>query len=432
MGFFTFVGVAVVALGLIAAGVIGLKIWKGDKNTEKAQQALEAFYTPPNALPDKPGVIIRSEPLDNVTVEGGQGYRVLYTTTTANGSIAAVSGMVFIPTAAQSGDRKVLAWAHGTVGLAPQCAPSRTDNPVSAMTDFLPLAMQQGWVVTATDYLGLGTPGPKTFLIGTQEAADVVNSVRAARQMPGAQAGTDWAVWGHSQGGNSSLWTGDLASKIAPELHLKAVGAAAPAAKLLTLVEQVWSTVTGWVIGGEAAVSFTDYYGGTAFTDSLTSSGQRSLASSDDECIIQSAIESKARDALGQQFFTSNPIENPAWVRAAQEQTPTPPADVPVFVAVGTADSVVAPGSNAQLQEQWCKAGTDLTMLWLGGLDHVPTAGAAGPSYIEWAANRFAGKPATRNCQFPPAVTPLPDVTPSASVKEQAKALPTPSALDTQ
>jgi len=62
-----------------------------------------------------------------------------------------------------------------------------------------------------------------------------VNAVRAACQAPGADAGTRWAVWGHSQGGHAALWTGALAAQLAPELTLIGVAAAAPAAELLAL-----------------------------------------------------------------------------------------------------------------------------------------------------------------------------------------------------
>jgi fermentation-respiration switch protein FrsA (DUF1100 family) len=44
--------------------------------------------------------------------------------------------------------------------------------------------------------------------------------VRAARQVQGANAGTRFAVWGHSQGGQAALFAGQLAGQYAPELTL--------------------------------------------------------------------------------------------------------------------------------------------------------------------------------------------------------------------
>jgi hypothetical protein len=67
-------------------------------------------------------------------------------------------------------------------------------------------------------------------------------------------------VWGHSQGGHSSLWAGTLAKKIAPELDLLGVGAAAPAAELAPIVSRQWNQTIGWVIGAYALVSMEDAY----------------------------------------------------------------------------------------------------------------------------------------------------------------------------
>ena len=86
---------------------------------------------------------------------------------------------------------------------------------------------------------------------------------------------------------------------------------------------------------------------------------------------------------------------------------PALPADMPVFVAQGTADEVVLPGPNALLQEQWCAAGSTLTMLWMGGIGHMAAATTAGPDVVPWIADRFAGRPAGRTCDTPPPVVPV-------------------------
>ncbi len=80
--------------------------------------------------------------------------------------------------------------------------------------------------------------------------------MRALRNFEPSQAGKRWIVWGHSQGGHSALWTGKLAGKIAPELDLIAVGAAAPAAELMVIMQNQWNGTIGWVIGPETLASF--------------------------------------------------------------------------------------------------------------------------------------------------------------------------------
>jgi dipeptidyl aminopeptidase/acylaminoacyl peptidase len=61
--------------------------------------------------------------------------------------------------------------------------------------------LAQGYVVTATDYPGLGTQGIHPFLIGVSEDRAVLDSVRAARDLPNSGASNRFVVWGHSQGG---------------------------------------------------------------------------------------------------------------------------------------------------------------------------------------------------------------------------------------
>src|SRR5271156_2796158 len=49
--------------------------------------------------------------------------------------------------------------------------------------------------IAATDYPGLGTPGPHPYLVGDSEARAVIDSVRAARSFPGLENSTRYAVW---------------------------------------------------------------------------------------------------------------------------------------------------------------------------------------------------------------------------------------------
>ena len=93
---------------------------------------------------------------------------------------------------------------------------------------------QRGYIVAATDYPGLGTPETHPYLVGESEARAVLDSVRAARELTGAPA--RFAVWGHSQGGQASLFTGIMAKSYAPELDLVGVAAAAPATELAALL----------------------------------------------------------------------------------------------------------------------------------------------------------------------------------------------------
>ena len=105
--------------------------------------------------------------------------------------------------------------------------------------------LENGYAIAATDYPGLGTPGPHPYLVGDSEARAVIDSVRAARSFPGLENSTRYAVWGHSQGGQAALFTGMIAKSYAPELQLVGVAAAAPATDLSALMTDDLNTVGG-------------------------------------------------------------------------------------------------------------------------------------------------------------------------------------------
>ena len=108
-----------------------------------------------------------------------------------------------------------MAWAHPTTGVVQDCAPSLQPSWRKTIPG-LDLMVKAGWVVVATDYPGLGTPGVHPYLVGASEARAVVDSVRAARNVKEAAAGRRFAVWGHSQGGHAAVFTGQLAARARP------------------------------------------------------------------------------------------------------------------------------------------------------------------------------------------------------------------------
>lgn len=87
-----------------------------------------------------------------------------YWTVGPTGLPALSSGTVFVPNGqAPAGKWPVISWAHGTVGVGDRCAPSR--NPYQGRhLQYLNHWISEGYAVVATDYAGLGTPGPHAYL----------------------------------------------------------------------------------------------------------------------------------------------------------------------------------------------------------------------------------------------------------------------------
>lgn len=401
--------IAIVLAVVVATGLVALVVKAVTTHEEAAarQDALQPFYTPPEALPPEPGSVIRQEPL-GVDVDGGSAYRILYTSTRLDGSPVAASAMVFVPSApAPAGGRPVVAWAHGTVGMGDACAPSRRADPTSQLATWLPPMLDRGWVIVATDYAGLGTPGQELYLIGESEARDVVSSVLAARNMPETDAGTRWVVYGHSQGGHAALWTGELAADLAPELDLLGVAAAAPAANLTDIISAQYAGRVGWVIGPEVVQAWRSVDPALPVEGVVSDSAIDSTATIAEECIVEAALESILRDRFQGPYFATDPLTDPAWAAATTAQVPAPlPSTMPMLLVQSTADTVVLAWPNAALQEQWCAAGSDLSVIWLGNVSHNDTGLTAGPAVVTWATERFDGTVTQRNCAVAPPIAP--------------------------
>ena len=157
-----------------------------------------------------------------------------------DGKVTTATSLVFVPGGPMpAGGWKIVAWAHGTTGVADQCAPSRNEtNPyIKAMiSQFL----AEGYVVVAPDYEGLGEPSGRElhpFLNVKSEAYSITDAVVAARSYLAGQGkviSRQWMAVGHSQGGQAALGAAQYASRA--KLDYKGTVAVAPASNLGTIL----------------------------------------------------------------------------------------------------------------------------------------------------------------------------------------------------
>src|SRR4051812_12798832 len=175
------------ALLLVAAlpATAAAKVRKGPAGT--------AFYTPPSHLHGKGhgGLIWARRLAGAAALHGGSANKLLlYRSVSARGKAVAVSGTVALPKGhAPKGGWPIVAYAHGTTGIADACAPTRDSagNPAHGLIAYAYPLLQRwlkaGYAVVRTDYEGLGTPGVHAFLNGHGEGYSVLDSVRAARKL---------------------------------------------------------------------------------------------------------------------------------------------------------------------------------------------------------------------------------------------------------
>jgi acetyl esterase/lipase len=391
----------VIVLALVAAGVGAWAVWVRDNEAEQPG----AFYTPPDPLPaGRPGDVIRSEAMSGLPA-GTQGWRVLYLSTGMGGQPVAVSGAVFAPEGAPPAEgRKVVAWAHGTSGIVPSCGPSVSDadGGLFARVPSTAEMIAAGYVIAATDYPGLGTPGVHPYLVGSSEGYAVLDSVRAARNLAESGAGTDFVVWGHSQGGHAALFTAQLAPQYAPDLKLQGVAAAAPATELAELFQRDLDEAVGKVLTSFAVVSWSKVYPGASLDQVLVPVARPLVSEIAEGCILtdaQEVAEAPLVLELRLGFVGNDPTSVQPWKDLFAENTPgTGPLAPPLFVAQGEADTVVWPDVTEGFVKAHCDAGTVVHLQTYAGVDHFGVRTASAPDVLAWVAGRFSGAEPPSTC----------------------------------
>jgi len=325
---------------------------------------------------------------------GARAWFVVYASTGLDGKPVPVSGIVLAPdTAAPEGGFPVIAWAHGTTGIADQCAPSKQG------LDSIPLEVrglvEQGYVVTATDYEGLGTTGIHPYLVGKSEGRSVLDSIASAEALTEAHAGTRAVIIGHSQGGHAALWGAELAPSYAPGLTLLGAFAGSPPTDLPAW--QAWAfheAAAGHLEAADAPLLLFGVWSGIydAPLTFLTNAGR------------QSALA--GRDACGPAPFTTNPfLQDPAetsseWRDLLAGNSPGRAlTGVPIRVVSPKADQAVQYESQVSGVNAMCAVGDTVEQVSVdGGHDASMWPPGAWADVMAWIANRFADVSPVTTC----------------------------------
>jgi pimeloyl-ACP methyl ester carboxylesterase len=393
------------SLAILLAAVLGFAAIGCSSDDQKSSSAplevtmvkgspdLPDFYGVPDPLPaGKPGDVIRSEPADAPGLKGSMS-RVMYLSTNINGEAIAVTGLILIPKGtAPSGGWPIITWAHGTTGIADACAPSLKPAEFVTMANGL---LDAGYLVVATDYEGLGTPGRHPYIVGESEARGTLDIVRVAQNFPNANASKRYAIWGHSQGGHAAMFAGHIAKTYAPEIELVADVAGAPPSQLLLVNAALQTSPYKHYIAMVAAAMNAAYGDQKAdLTQVLTPEGLEFLNNMDTMC---SSDLGKAAAGLDfTKLQKADPSTIPAWNQLLKDNDPgtfTAPIPVPLLIIHGGNDEQIPVVSSAALFDQLCKIG-QVEQRWVfAGQSHAGVIAPSFTSMVSWIGDRFAGKP---------------------------------------
>ncbi|MCH2415900.1 MAG: alpha/beta fold hydrolase [Acidimicrobiales bacterium] len=362
---------------------------------------LRGFNDPPTEPPTESSEtpvrsLIQMEEID--IGELGVGFRVIYESESILGEPIEVSGLILAPDLNSEESRPVLSVAHGTVGLADQCAPSRQE-PVANLELIRPF-IEAGWVVVASDFEGLGSDGIHHYIVGESEARGVFDIVRAAKNIEGINADGPLVVWGHSQGGHAALHASQRWLDLAPELNLVGVAAGAPPSQFPLLRSFLQSgPFQGYLV--MVGASF-----GSAYPEL------------DYESLIKSEylplLEELEKGCTGHVFEIFNPIPYeelvtvddvfslPDWnARLTENDTNQRNVQVPTVILHGTDDEQIPFIASQLLLDQLCafSLSAPVELREYPGTNHGTSVTAYWDDLINWSNERISGAPANNQCE---------------------------------
>jgi len=354
---------------------------------------IDAFYAQPDGAADgAPGSLVKVDALLGAPL-ASRAWRIMYRTTDVHGEPAVATGVLVVPlTPAPPRGRTVVSWGHPTTGAARDCAPSYGFDPFVGI-EGLRFLLDRGYAVVATDYVGMGTDGPDSYLVGATGGNAVLDAVRAARAVPGSQASERVVLWGHSQGGQAVLFAAQQAAEYAPELRIQAVAAAAPAADLPGLMSAHLDDISGVTIGSYAFTAYADVYPGASLDDILTPAARRIVPRMNELCLLSniSTLHEIGQPLVGD-FTTSDPTTTEPWASLLAENSAGATAfDAPLFLAQGLKDELVVPSDTTRFARHEADLGMDVTYHEIPFATHGTVAYLALPAMLRWLDGVSAG-----------------------------------------
>lgn len=360
----------------------------------------------PRPLPAEPGRILRFEPLPAVLglAEAGQQFRILYTATdgaTGHGIIA-VSGALFFPRRTPPrGGWPIIAWAHGTDGVADICAPSWAGRSYRDVR-YLNTWLDQGYAVVATDYQGLGTPGPHPYLQARPEAYSVLDSIRAALKLDHRLA-NKIVIVGQSQGGGATVATAGYAPAYAPDLHVMgavATGAPYPTLQAQTLPptrpEAEFPGSVGYMMYTVIAAEHDQPHFNA--DDVLTPLARPLLEQARIHCVFDMTADAADTGITQSNGFKPGGLAKLYGPMLKLLLYPTLRLKMPIFIGAGQLDTVVSPEIQLNLAKDACAAGSTVEYHSYPGLDHSQTVNASLKDSLPFVRKAFAGETISPMC----------------------------------
>jgi len=345
--------------------------------------------------PGEPGEVIAVQEVEDADVDGTT-LRVLYHSESVAGADIAVSGVIIVPDGEVPADgRDVLSWAHGTTGIADECAPSL--DPDGAGIELIEPFLERDMVFVATDYEGLGTPGRHPYIAGVSEGRGTLDIVKAAINLGDRTGASERTVlWGHSQGGHAVLFANQIAPEYAPALEIVGTVAGAPPSQLPLIAAALRDSPFRFYLGMVAA-GWNAAYPDAELDQVLTPLGIELLDEVDEACAGELGAAWSSYEY--EELITNDPNEVEPWATLLDENDPGYEVGAsPVLIIHGENDEQIPVVSSALLVTRMCEVGQDVERRTYADQSHAGVIGPSMPEMLEWIDARLAGEDVPSDC----------------------------------
>jgi pimeloyl-ACP methyl ester carboxylesterase len=377
---------------------------------ESGPRRTPAFYIWSKPIPRLPGRLLRHEPLEPALRFPGaeRNERILYVSTDGVGGRrpTTVSGAVFIPPGpSPPGGWPVIAWAHGTVGMADICAPTLQGRSLRDV-EYLSRWLAAGFAIVATDYQGLGTSGPHPYMNARAEAYSVLDGLRAAHAgFPQLSGRT--VLLGQSQGGQAAFAAAVYAKTYAPELDIRGTIATGTPYMIPGAGRPAALGGEDRFAGGPDATLYYRFYlfmmartaqPGLDPAQALTPQGLELLRQAEGVCNNRLEADIRAVGANRLTAFRGDSLDRALSPVALRMAYPDLKAKGPVFLGIGEKDEEVSTVQQLRLATDACAAGTIVEAHLYAGASHGQAVNGSLAQSLPFARKVISGGEITPVC----------------------------------
>ncbi|WP_319452401.1 MULTISPECIES: lipase family protein [unclassified Mycobacterium] len=354
-----------------------------------------------------PGTLVAAESLPDLDPDlraaASLAARITYVSTSGiNDSHPQVSGTVFVPPGdPPPGGWRIVAFGHPATGIQPECAPSASPTLLGSAPDVTAL-LQAGYVVTMSDYQGLGLAGAyHPFLDSTSEGYDLIDSVRATRKLV-PKTSENWVAYGVGQGGQAAWAANELTTDYRGGLNLVGVAAVAPTAALDWLADGA----ADGTLTADQQLTLQQFVAALAKEyDDFDPDAYRHGVVKDNWDTFSAcwgpAFQARAEltKALGPDDLRPDSPDATQVLRGYLQKTSLPqaPTAAPMLVVLDGPDGLIPQAATETALARACAMG-DVVSSIARHEDGDETAGL-----VEWIGDRFDGVPAHNDCPSAPA-----------------------------